>query len=371
MALDLLLLTAGFVLLCYGADWLVKGASELARSLGIAPIVIGLTVVAFGTSAPELVVSVFASLAGNGPLAVSNVFGSNICNIALVLGMAAALRPIQCDRVVVTRDIPIMLLLSVVTMTLLANGVLGQVEGAFLVAGILIYSWMNYRTARRGRIERMARLVEEIEKAPVGPRETVLLAASCALPAAVAFARGDLKTGVIATGMLVTAAAAHDLQAFRRSGSRLVLVALVIAGSFGVGLGGHVVVEAAKGIMSELGVDQTFVGLTIVAFGTSLPELATSIVAALKKEMDLSVGNLVGSNVFNLLSVLGAASLVRPIVLSADFVGSPLFVAGLVMLFTSALPWFMMRKASTVSRLDGLVLLGCYVGFFAYLVVTS
>jgi cation:H+ antiporter len=142
-------------------------------------------------------------------------------------------------------------------------------------------------------------------------------------------------------------------------------------GIAGVVDGAQVVVDAAERIMLKLGVDEKFVGLTIVAFGTSLPELATSVVAAIRKEMDISIGNLVGSNVFNLLSVLGIASLVRPIPIPGGFVGSGMIIDGGVMLIISALPWFMMRRDTTVGRLEGIVLLACYLGFLAYLIIRA
>ncbi len=144
---------------------------------------------------------------------------------------------------------------------------------------------------------------------------------------------------------------------------------LIVVGITGVVFGAQIVVESAMKIMKILGVSEKFIGLTIVAFGTSLPELATSVVAALRKEMDISIGNLVGSNVFNILSVLGAASLIRPIPIPGGFIESGLMIDYLVMIFVSFLPWLMMRKTLTVTRRDGLILLSCYVGYIAYLIV--
>jgi cation:H+ antiporter len=194
---------------------------------------------------------------------------------------------------------------------------------------------------------------------------------ACAVLAAVGLGQGDTEGALVALGLLAVGAGALGLQALLRAGSRLLLIALVIAGIYGVVLGAKVVVDAAQRIMYALGVDEKFVGLTIVAFGTSLPELATSVVAALRKEMDISIGNLVGSNVFNLLSVLGVASLVRPIPIPGGFVESGMLVDGLVMLLTSALPWIMMRRDTTVGRREGIVLLACYLGFLVYLVARA
>jgi len=326
MILSVLACLIGFLMLYYGAEWLVKGSSSLARSLGITPIVIGLTVVAFGTSAPELVVSLISSIKGKSMIAVGNVVGSNICNIALVLGMAALFQPITCHRSVITRDIPLMLAISIYLLLLSLNSVIGRVEGATLFAGIILYTLFNYYIAM-----------------------------------------GQTKRGAAQEEIL----ADSGVEEIEYITSRPKQIILVIVGIVGVVFGAQIVVEAAVKIMTVLGVSEKFIGLTIVAFGTSLPELATSVVAAIRKEMDISIGNLVGSNVFNILSVLGVASLVRPIPIPGGFLESGLIVDYLVMMFTSFLPFLMMRKTNTVSRADGLILLICYAGYLTYLIVKS
>ena len=312
---------AGFVLLYFSAEWLVKGASSLARSLGVTPIVIGLTVVAFGTSAPELVVSLVSSIKGKSMIAVGNVVGSNICNIALVLGLSAVLNPIKSDPSVVRRDIPIMLAISLYLLLLTYNSTLGRIEGATLFIGIILYTFMNYSLAKKERAS-AAGIVSELE-----------------------------EIGYVASRP-----------------KQLILIAIGIAGVVG---GAQVVVDSAVYIMTELGVSEKFIGLTIVAFGTSLPELATSVVAAMRGKMDISIGNLVGSNVFNIMSVLGAASLVRPIPIPGGFVESGLWIDYLMMMFTSFLPWLMMRKDYTVTRSNGALLLLCYSGYLAYLIIRA
>jgi cation:H+ antiporter len=326
MTLNLFLCAIGFVMLYYGAEWLVKGSSSLARSLGVSPIVIGLTVVAFGTSAPELVVSLISSIKGKSMIAVGNVVGSNICNIALVLGMAAALRPLTTDRSVVKRDIPIMLGISLYLLMITFDSKLGRFDGATLFGGIILYTFFNYYIAMKE------------------PKQE--------------------SSGEIA-------ASQSDLEEIGYVASRQKQIVLILVGIVGVVAGAQIVVESAVKIMTVLGVSEKFIGLTIVAFGTSLPELATSVVAALRKEMDISVGNLVGSNVFNIMSVLGAASLVRPIPIPGGFVDSGLVIDYGVMMFTSFLPWLMMRKASTVTRRDGFILLFCYVGYIVYLIIKA
>ena len=326
MALYILLCIIGFVLLYYGAEWLVKGSSSLARALGITPVVIGLTVVAFGTSAPELVVSLVASVKGKSMIAVGNVVGSNICNIALVLGLAALFQPITSHRSVIRRDIPIMLGISVYLLLLSLNSMLGRIEGATLFIGIILYTFFNYSISmkefREGQSEEIREIQSELEEIGYIP-------------------------------------------------SRKKQIVFVLTGIIGVVAGAEIVVEAAVRIMTIIGVDEKFIGLTIVAFGTSLPELATSVVAAIRKEMDISIGNLVGSNVFNIMSVLGAASLVRPIPIPGGFIESGLWIDYMVMLATSFLPWLMMRKTLTVTRKDGLILVFCYLGYLTYLIIKA
>jgi len=326
VALNILLCLIGFVMLYYGAEWLVKGSSSLAKSLGVTPVVIGLTVVAFGTSAPELVVSLVSSIKGKSMIAVGNVVGSNICNIALVLGLAALFQPIKCHRSVVTRDIPLMLGISLYLLVLSLNSTLGRIEGATLFSGIILYTFFNYYIARK---ESKTGLNEEAVLSELGIEEVEYI------------------------------------------GSRSRQIVFVIIGIVGVIVGAQIVVESAVEIMQVLGVSEKFIGLTIVAFGTSLPELATSVIAAIRKEMDISIGNLVGSNVFNILSVLGAASLVRPISIPGGFFQSGLIIDYLVMMLTSFLPWLMMRKTSTVTRRDGVILLSCYVVYVIYLTIKA
>ena len=324
MTLYILFCLVGFVMLYYGAEWLVKGSSSLARSLDITPIVIGLTVVAFGTSAPELVVSLISSIKGKSMIAVGNVVGSNICNIALVLGLAAVFQPITIHPSVIKRDIPIMLGISLYLLVLSLNSKLGRFEGATLFGGIILYIFFNYYIA--------------------------------------------LKESKQGSGGGVNAVES-ELEEIEYITSRSKQVVLILVGIIGVVAGAEIVVDSAMKIMTILGVSEKFIGLTIIAFGTSLPELATSVVAALRKEMDISIGNLVGSNIFNILSVLGVASLVRPIPIPGGFFGSGLFFDYIVMMITSFLPWLMMRKTLTVRRKDGFILLFCYVGYLTYLII--
>jgi len=316
----------GFLLLYYGAEWLVKGSSSLARSLGVTPVVIGLTVVAFGTSTPEFVVSLVSSIKGNSMIAVGNVIGSNICNISLILGISALFNPLTSSRSVFKRDIPIMLGISLYLILLSLDSRLGRLEGATLFGGIILYTYFNYHVAIKESRQGQGHLTEGLES---------------------------------------------EIEEIGYITSRSRQIIFVLVGIAGVVAGAQLVVASAVKIMEMLGVSEKFIGLTIVAFGTSLPELATSVVAAIRKEMDISIGNLVGSNVFNILSVLGAASLIRPIPIPGGFIESGMIIDYMVMIFTSFLPWLFMRKGLTVKREDGFLLVIIYFGYLAYLIIQS
>jgi cation:H+ antiporter len=324
MTLDLVLFVVALLMLYFGAHWLVKGSSSLARSLGLSPLIIGLTVVAFGTSAPELVISVVSSFEHKSMIAVGNVVGSNICNIALVLGLTAVINPIRSQEAAFQRDMPVMLGISLYLLLISFNSTIGRLEGATLFGGIILYTLWNYSLA-----------VKESEVG-VGPGR-------------IGYDTDISKIGHIA--------------------SRTMQVLLIVAGIIGVVAGAEILIDTAVSIMKVFGVGEKFIGLTVVALGTSLPELATSVMAAMRKEMDISMGNLLGSNIFNMLSVLGAASLVRPIEIPGGFVQSGLLYDYLVMMGISFLPWLMARKTCTVSRRHGLILLFCYGGYVAYLIL--
>lgn len=324
MVLQIVFCLVGFTLLYYGADFLVKGSSSLARSLDVTPIVIGLTVVAFGTSTPELVVSMVSSLKAKSMIAVGNVVGSNICNIGLILGISALFCPIRSHKSVVSRDIPIMIGISLYVLFLSFNSHLSRTKGVSLVVLLAIYTYLNYSRAsenkENGNAVRAVTLAEDVA-----------------------------ETGYIAT--------------------RSRQVGMIIAGIASVVLGAELLVDASVTIMTALGVSEKFIGLTIVAFGSSLPELATSVVAAIRKEMDISIGNLVGSNVFNLLGVLGLSSIVRPITIAGGFFASGLWIDFLVMITVSALPFFLMRTTCTVSRFGGGILLTSYIAYLSFLII--
>lgn len=263
---DLLLLGAGLLLLYGAAEALVLGASRLARSLGVAPLVVGLTVVAFGTSAPEMVVSALGAVRGEADVSLGNVVGSNIFNVGLVLGLAALVRPVRVEARIVRREIPVLLVATVGMVALMWDGRLSRLDGVAATAAFALYMGFVVWQARRG---------------PDGDD-------------------GELASVPDAGGS--------------RAGS----VLLALAGLAGLVVGAHLMVDAAISMARVLGLSELAIGLTIVAAGTSLPEVATSTVASARGEGDVAVGNVVGSNLFNLLAILGLSALLRPMAVPTD-----------------------------------------------------
>ena len=260
------LLIVGVIVLYFGADWLVRGAAALGRSLGLSSMVIGLTVVSLGTSAPELFVSVLATLQGNADIAVGNVLGSNLANIGLILGVTAVIRPLFVAQRVVRREMPIMILVTLLLGPLLLDDQVSRFDGACLV--LLLVAYLTYVFQRGKKIP--VALVSEyprIAKATMEP---------------------------------------EDSRLWKNLG-------LLVAGTLGLILGGRAIVESAIFLSRSFGISEMTVGLTVVAVGTSLPELATSIMAAIRKETDIAVGNVIGSNIFNIAGVLGLTSVIKPI----------------------------------------------------------
>jgi cation:H+ antiporter len=318
MLVDIGLLVLGGVLLYFGAEWLVGGAAGLARLAGVRPMIVGLTVVSWGTSAPELVVSALASLKGTPDIALGNVIGSNIANLGLILGITALVSPPKIEGGLILREVPLLLLCTLAIPLLLLNGVVSRIEGVVLLAGAVAFSvWL----IKRG--------------APPGPA-----------------GNGEVEDEDL------TAPAPHP-------GSMPKMIGLTVLGLLVLVGGGRFFVEGATGIATALGISERVVGLTVVAIGTSLPELATSMIAAFRGHSDIAVGNVVGSNIFNVLIVLGAASAIHP--LAADINNMRLDLA--VMLVMTVICAVMMRSARALTRIEGGLLLGGYVAFLGALVV--
>ncbi len=308
----------GLVLLYFGAEWLVKGASKMAIRFGISPLLVGLTVVAFGTSAPELVVSVKANLSGQGGMAIGNVVGSNICNLALVLALGAVIFPLAIQRQVIRREMPILLVASAVFLLMMKDGVLDRTEAALLFGGIVLYVATSVVEARREN-------QEECEDVP---------------PELVESARRGGKTGLF-----------FD-------------VLLIVVGSLLLVGGADRMVVGGEAVARHYGVSEAIIAMTLFAFGTSLPELATSVVGAIKKQGDLIVGNALGSCVFNLLAVLGLAGLVGPLK-GEGVTNIHLWVMMGVTVVLMPMMWHRMR----LDRWEGMVLVLGYLGFTVWLVV--
>jgi cation:H+ antiporter len=313
MTLAILYLLAGLVLLYFGAEGLVRGSSSLALRLGLSPLVVGLTVVAFGTSSPELVVSLRAALAGQGGISVGNVVGSNICNIGLILGLTALISPMVTSSRVVRIDIPVMLGLTAVTLVFLSNQTIGRTDGAILAAMLVGYIIFTIRLAHRS------------------PDDT--LAAD--FGGAVHLSKRGLAIDLL----------------------------FVVGGLLLLMLGARFFVDGAVTMARAFGWSDVVIGLTIIAIGTSLPELATSLVAALKKESDIAVGNIVGSNVFNLLGILGITALVTPLHAVGITITDLAVMAG----FSVAL-WVFAYLGRRISRVEAALLLGAYVAYVSWLV---
>jgi cation:H+ antiporter len=311
-----LMLLAGLVLLLGGAELLVRGSSRLAIGLGISPLVVGLTVVAFGTSSPELAVSVRAALAGGGAadIAVGNVVGSNIANVLLILGVSAVIAPLAVSRQLVRLDVPIMVGVSVLLLWMARDGGLGRLEGALLFSGVIAYTAFAIVQSRR-------------ETAAKGHAEPI----------------------------------PEELRGRRLAADAV----LVIVGLALLVLGARWLVDSAVTLATLLGVSELIIGLTVVAVGTSLPELATSALAAWRGERDIAVGNVVGSNTFNILSVLGASALVAPagIAVSAQAraFDLPVMLAAAVL----CVPIFF--TGLRIARPEGALFLLFYGAYVAYL----
>lgn len=311
LPLAIVFLVVGFVLLIKGADSFVDGSSSIAKRFHVPSIIIGLTIVAMGTSLPETAVSVTASVSNNNALAISNAVGSNIFNLMMVIGVCALLTPVAVQRDVVRRDIPFSVFCAILLLVLgyLGNMTLGHLDGALMLvlfAGFILYMIFKALSASKA---------------------------------------GDASEE------------AEDVKIMSVPGSLI----YIVLGGVGIALGGDVVVKSASNIAVTFGMSQTLVGLTIVSVGTSLPELVTSIVAARKNEIDMALGNAIGSNVFNILMVLGIASAISPIA----FLTENIIDIGVLLGF-SLLVWLFAATKKRIDKLEGLIMAALYVAYVVY-----
>ncbi|MCJ7555038.1 MAG: calcium/sodium antiporter [Ignavibacteriaceae bacterium] len=308
----ILFIIGGLIMLFIGAEGLIRGSSSLALRVGITPLVVGLTVVAFGTSSPELVVCLKAALEGNGDISLGNVIGSNIANIALVLGTAALIRPMKVQAQVVRREIPIMIVVSLLLVLFLINNEINRIEGIIFFIGILIYTVISVYFSRKEKSKELKnKFTEGIAKKPLNIRLAIFF---------------------------------------------------VIAGLVLLIFGANLFVEGAVAIAKNFGISQAVIGLTVVALGTSLPELVTAAVASIKNEADIAIGNVIGSNVYNILLILGITAIIIPVS------GSGITMVDLgVMIITAVIILPLSRTGFILNRWEGALLLAGYVIYIYYL----
>lgn len=317
---NLLLVIAGLVLLVWGADRFVHGAAATARNLGVAPLLIGLTVVAFATSAPEILVSVMAAAQNEPGLAFGNAIGSNIVNIGLVLGTTALIRPIKLESATLRREMPALLAVSLLTVSLFLDQYLSRIDGLVMLTGLVIVMvWLARLGMRSADSDPIARDYEAEIPTDVSMRMAIVW---------------------LAVGL----------------GTLLV--------------GADLLVDGAIGIAKMLGVSEVVIGITIVAFGTSLPELAVSVASALKGEYGLAIGNIVGSNIFNLLAVIGVAATIAPAALPPTVLSLHIFVMVAFTLVLFAMTYDYDGRGK-LSRLEGLALVLAYIAYSSYVVTQN
>lgn len=305
-------LAGGLILLFAGAEGLIRGSSALALRMGISPLVVGLTVVAFGTSSPELLVSLSAAMDGNGDIALGNIVGSNICNIAFILGISAIIRPMLVQAQVIKREIPVMVIVAVLFSLFLSNNKISRTEGIILFSGIIIYTYMSIYLSRK---EKKA-VIDEFKEGIPKPSQKIWIS--------ILFIAGGL--------------------------------AFLIYGA-------DIFVDGAVALAERAGISDTVIGLTVVAVGTSLPEFITSAVAAFKKEADIAIGNIVGSNIFNILSIIGLTAIFSPVT-SKGLAFSDI----IILLITSVLIWPLSRTGSKLNRWEGGLLFFGYAVYIFFLI---
>lgn len=320
MAVNILLVVAGLALLIWGADRFVHGAAAGARNLGVTPLLVGLTVVALATSAPEILVSVVAALDGEPGLAIGNAIGSNIVNVGLVLGMTAMIRPIKLESATLRREMPALLAVSLLTVSLFLDTFLSRIDGLVMLTGLVIVMVWLARLGMRSAANDPIKIDYEAE-----------------IPS-------DVSMTMAIVWLTV--------------GLAILLV------------GAKILVYGSVGIAQELGVSEVVIGVTIVAFGTSLPELAVSLASALKGEYGLAIGNIVGSNIFNLLAVIGVAATIQPAALAPSVLSLHIFVMVAFTLVLFAMTYDYDGKGQ-LSRLEGAALLAAYIAYDAYVIAQN
>lgn len=323
-----ILLVIGFYLLIKGADIFVEGASSISKKMGIPAVIVGLTIVSLGTSAPELAVSIISSLQGSNEIAVGNVIGSNMFNTLMVLGVTAIILPIIIKKNTIKKDFLInlvvlisFLLMTFDTMLLGEENVISRVDGILLLIGAVSYICFLIWSVKRGNKEKEIDVVEEVA------------------------VENAIKEDFNITKCIVK----------------------LIVGVVGIVLGGKVVVDSASTIATAWGMSDKLVGLTIVAMGTSLPELVTSAVAAIKGEEDMALGNILGSNIFNILLIIGASATIKPILVSSTLIFDFTFLI-LITVFIAALIFINKKEIKSFGKFEGILLILFYVAYMIFII---
>lgn len=350
MAINIVLLVLGVIIVLKGADWLTDGAVNIATRFGVSQMVIGLTIVAMGTSMPEFCVSMVSALKGTPDLAVGNVVGSNTFNTLLIVGCSALVAPIMVKRSSVKRDIPFAVVASLLMLLFCLDGAIGRVDAAVLFAGFCLFMFVTLKYAKT-------------TEGPAAAVATNGAATATAISEASSSQTSDHKASLSET----SAHEASSSEASQVSGtSMLKAVVMLVVGLLCLIAGSNMFVDNASFVASSLGVSDAVIGLTIVAGGTSMPELATSMVSAKKGNSDIAIGNVIGSNVFNILMNIGITGLVKPMHIAG------ITTLDLIMMLASMLlMWFFCRTTYKVKRWEGAVLTIVYIAYLTWLVMNA
>ena len=361
MAINIVLLVLGVIIVLKGADWLTDGAVNIATRFGVSQMVIGLTIVAMGTSMPEFCVSMVSALKGTPDLAVGNVVGSNTLNTLLIVGCSALVAPIMVKRSSVKRDIPFAVVASLLMLLFCLDGAIGRVDAAVLFAGFCLFMFVTLKYAK----------TTEEHAAAVATSGAAMATAAAASTSVSETPTSQTSAPEASTSQPSSSEASSSetsaQEASQASGtSMLKAVVMLVVGLLCLIAGSNMFVDNASFVASSLGVSDAVIGLTIVAGGTSMPELATSMVSAKKGNSDIAIGNVIGSNVFNILMIIGITGLVKPMHIAG------ITTLDLIMMLTSMLlMWFFCRTTYKVKRWEGAVLTIIYLAYLTWLIMNA
>lgn len=361
MAINIVLLVLGVIIVLKGADWLTDGAVNIATRFGVSQMVIGLTIVAMGTSMPEFCVSMVSALKGTPDLAVGNVVGSNTLNTLLIVGCSALVAPIMVKRSSVKRDIPFAVVASLLMLLFCLDGAIGRVDAAVLFAGFCLFMFVTLKYAK----------TTEEPAAAVATSGAAMATAAAASTSVSETPTSQTSAPEASTSQPSSSEASSSetsaQEASQASGtSMLKAVVMLVVGLLCLIAGSNMFVDNASFVASSLGVSDAVIGLTIVAGGTSMPELATSMVSAKKGNSDIAIGNVIGSNVFNILMIIGITGLVKPMHIAG------ITTLDLIMMLASMLlMWFFCRTTYKVKRWEGAVLTIIYLAYLTWLIMNA